>query len=212
METPKSITIAIVDDHPIVIEGLKQLLANEKDLSIIACFVDGNGIVSYVKTNPVEVVLLDITLPDANGIELCQVIKGISPSTSVLMLSNRSERSMIMQSLQNGASGYMLKNASLEELSNGIKQVSMGNIAFCNEVKAIISKPLKNEIQEFPKLTKRESEILKLLGEGKTSIKIAEELCLSALTVDTHRKNILQKCSAKNVAELVTIANQHGMV
>lgn len=211
MET-NTINIAIVDDHPIVIQGLKQLLSNEKDIRIAAFFVDGNGIMSYIKSNEVDVVLLDITLPDSNGIELCKEIKDISPNTSVLMLSNRSERSMIMQSLQNGASGYLLKNASLEELTSCIKQVIFGNIVFCNEVREIISKPVKNEFQGLPKLTKRETQILKMLAEGKTSSKIAEELFLSTLTIDTHRKNILQKCNAKNVAELVTIATQNQML
>lgn len=211
MET-NAITIAIVDDHPIVIQGLKQLLSNEKDIRIAAFFVDGNGIISYIKNNEVDVVLLDITLPDSNGIELCKEIKDISPNTSVLMLSNRSERSMIMQSLQNGASGYLLKNASLEELTSCIKQVIFGNIVFCSEVREIISKPVKNEFQGLPKLTKRETQILKMLAEGKTSNKIAEELFLSVLTIDTHRKNILQKCKAKNVAELVTIATLNQML
>ena len=207
-----AITIAIVDDHPIVIQGLKQLLSNEKEIRIAAFFVDGNGIISYMKNNEVDVVLLDITLPDSNGIELCKEIKDISPNTSVLMLSNRSERSMIMQSLQNGASGYLLKNASLEELTSCIKQVIFGNIVFCSEVREIISKPVKNEFQGLPKLTKRETQILKMLAEGKTSNKIAEELFLSVLTIDTHRKNILQKCKAKNVAELVTIATLNQML
>ena len=211
MET-NAITIAIVDDHPIVIQGLKQLLSNEKDIRIAAFFVDGNGILSYIKNNEVDVVLLDITLPDSNGIELCKEIKDISPNTSVLMLSNRSERSMIMQSLQTGASGYLLKNASLEELTSCIKQVIFGNIVFCSEVREIISKPVKNEFQGLPKLTKRETQILKMLAEGKTSNKIAEELFLSVLTIDTHRKNILQKCKAKNVAELVTIATLNQML
>lgn len=206
------INIALVDDHPIVIQGLKQLLSSEKGIRISACFVDGNGILSYIKTNEVDVVLLDITLPDSNGIELCKEIKSASPNTSVLMLSNRSERSMIMQSLQNGASGYLLKNASLEELTGCIKQVIFGNIVFCNEVRSIISKPVKSELEGFPKLTKRESQILKMLTEGKTSSMIADELFLSILTVDTHRKNILHKCNAKNVAELVTIATQNRMV
>ncbi|RYF48737.1 MAG: response regulator transcription factor, partial [Cytophagaceae bacterium] len=129
----ENITVAIVDDHPIVIEGLKQLLSGVKGIYICACFIDGNGILSFIKTNPVDVILLDITLPDANGIDLCNTIKTLSPHTSVLMLSNRSERSMVMQSLQNGASGYLLKNASLEELTSCISQAILGNIVFCKE-------------------------------------------------------------------------------
>jgi len=208
----KTITIAVVDDHPIVIAGLKQLLSGVKGLHIAGCFIDGNGILSFVKTNFVDVILLDITLPDCNGIELCSAIKMASPSTSVLMLSNRSERSMVMQSLQNGASGYLLKNASLEELTNCITEVITGDIVFCNEIKMIIGKPDSRNTPEIPKLTKRESEVLRMMADGKTTPIIAGELCLSPLTIETHRKNIMQKFQAKNVAELILLATQHHIL
>lgn len=207
-----NINIIIVDDHPIVIQGLKMMLENQKFFQICGTFNDGEGVRNYMKTNTADIVLLDITLPDANGIELCAEIKKKSPQTSVIMLSNRSERSIIMQCLQNGASGYLLKNATIEELSNGIRGALSGNIVFCNEVREIISKPSQNELSGIPRLTKREKEILKLLTEGKTSIAIAEELFLSPLTVDTHRKNIIHKFQVKNVAELINVAKQNNMV
>ncbi len=208
----ETITIAVVDDHPIVIEGLKQLLSGVNGLHIAGCFADGSGILSFIRTNYVDVVLLDIALPDCNGIELCGAIKTASPSTSVLMLSNRSERSMVMQSLQNGASGYLLKNASLEELSNCIKEAATGNIVFCHEIKMIIGKPGGRAEHKIPKLTKRESEVLKMMADGKTTPIIARELCLSPLTVETHRKNIMQKFQAKNAAELILLAAQQHIL
>ncbi|AZI23068.1 DNA-binding response regulator [Chryseobacterium taklimakanense] len=207
-----NISIVIVDDHPIVIQGLKMMLENEKFFSIVATFNDGAGIRNFIKTNEADIVLLDITLPDSNGIELCAEIKKISPKTSVIMLSNRSERSIIMQCIQNGASGYLLKNATIEELHGCIRGALSGNIVFCNEVKEIISKPCQRELSGIPRLTKREKEILKLLTEGKTSIAIAEELFLSPLTVDTHRKNIIHKFQVKNVAELISVAKQNNIV
>ena len=205
-----NINIVIVDDHPIVIQGLKMMLENQKFFHIAATFNDGAGIRNFIATNEADIVLLDITLPDANGIELCAEIKKKSPQTSVIMLSNRSERSIIMQCLQNGASGYLLKNATIEELSSCIRGALSGNIVFCNEVREIISKPSYNELSGIPRLTKREKEILKLLTEGKTSIAIAEELFLSPLTVDTHRKNIMQKLAVKNSAGLVKYAMERG--
>lgn len=211
MQSP-DINIAIVDDHPIVIQGLKMMLAAEKYFNVCGTFVDGSGILSFLSSNSADIVLLDITLPDTNGIELCREIKKISNSTSIIMLSNRSERSIIMQCIQNGASGYLLKNATVEELTSCIKGALSGNIVFCNEVKEIISRPSQSELKEIPRLTKREKEILKLLSEGKTSGMIAEQLFLSPLTVDTHRKNIMQKFKVKNVAELVSLANQHGLI
>lgn len=206
------INIVIVDDHPIVIEGLKMMLANEKYFKVAATFGDGNSLLSYIKNNVVDVLLLDITLPDISGIELCREMKIISPNISIIMLSNRSERSIIMQCIQNGASGYLLKNSGLKELSDGIHSVLAGNIVFSKEVKEIINKPSTGELTGIPRLTKRETEILKFLTEGKTSNKIAEELFLSPLTVDTHRKNIIQKFNVKNVAELINVANQHNLL
>ena len=207
-----NINIVIVDDHPIVIQGLKMMLENKKYFQIAATFKDGGGIRNFIKTNEADIVLLDITLPDSNGIELCAEIKKMRPETSVIMLSNRSERSIIMQCIQNGASGYLLKNATIDELHSCIRGALSGNIVFCNEVKEIISKPSQNELSGIPRLTKREKEILKLLTEGKTSVCIAEELFLSPLTVDTHRKNIIQKFQVKNVAELINVAVQNNLV
>lgn len=207
-----NINIVIVDDHPIVIQGLKMMLENQKYFHIAGTFNDGAEIRNFIKTNEADIVLLDITLPDSNGIELCAEIKKMRPETSVIMLSNRSERSIIMQCIQNGASGYLLKNATIDELHSCIRGALSGNIVFCNEVKEIISKPSQNELSGIPRLTKREKEILKLLTEGKTSVAIAEELFLSPLTVDTHRKNIIQKFQVKNVAELINVAVQNNLV
>lgn len=206
------INIVIVDDHPIVIEGLKIMLSNKPFFHISETFIHGSEVISFVKNNDVDILLLDISLPDISGIQLCENIKKISPDTSVIMFSNRSERSIIMQCIQNGASGYLLKNVSLEELMDCFQGALSGNIVFCNETKNIISKPSPQELTSTPRLTKREKQILQFLAKGKTSNEIANELCLSPLTVDTHRKNLLNKFSAKNSAELVNIAIQQNMI
>lgn len=205
------IKIVIVDDHPIVIEGLKMMLKNEPLFSISESFTTGVETISFINSNKADIILLDITLPDSNGINLCKEIKKISPNTSVIMFSNRSERSIVMQCIQNGASGYLLKNTSIDELIKCIKGVLSGDIVFCNEIKQIISKPSQNEFT-VPRLTKREKQILKLLAQGKTSGIIADELFLSPLTVDTHRKNLLQKFQAKNSMELISLAIQENII
>jgi len=210
MQTEK-INIVIVDDHPIVIEGVKMMLSNQSYFHISQSFTTGSEIIDFIKTNPVDIILLDITLPDGSGIELCNEIKKAAPNTSLIMFSNRSERSIIMQCIQNGASGYLLKNTSIDELIECLKGVLSGNIVFCNETKQIINKFSHTEIA-IPRLTKREKEILKLVAEGKTSSLIADELFLSPLTVDTHRKNLLQKFQAKNSTELISLAIQHNMI
>ncbi len=117
-----------------------------------------------------------------------------------------------MQSIQNGASGYLLKNTSIDELVICIKGALSGNIVFCNETKHIISRPPSQNDLPIPRLTKREKQILQMVAQGKTSNVIAEELFLSPLTVDTHRKNLLQKFQAKNSTELINRAIQQRMI
>ncbi|WP_025142158.1 response regulator [Pedobacter jeongneungensis] len=202
----------IVDDHPIVVEGLKTLLKNEQNLKIVASFHNGTDLLAYIETNRVDLVLLDVTLPDINGMDLCQIIKKTSLSTIILILSNHTERSIIMQTIQNGASGYLLKNSSLDELRKCISESVQGNICYSREVMEIISRPGRNELRSTPQLTRREKQILSLLAQGKTSQVIADELFLSPLTVDTHRRNLLQKFEVKNVAELITTAHQQKIL
>jgi len=210
MENEK-INIIIVDDHPIVIEGLKMMLNSQPFFNIAGSFTSGAETISFIQSEMVDIILLDITLPDANGTELCKEIKKISPNTSVIMFSNRSERSIIMHSIQNGASGYLLKNTSIDELVICIKGALSGDIVFCNETKQIISRPSQHDLP-MPRLTKREKQILQMVAQGKTSNVIAEELFLSPLTVDTHRKNLLQKFHAKNSTELINLAVQQQLI
>lgn len=203
---------AIVDDHPIVIEGLKILLQNEPNIQVVGGFDTGEGLLAYIKLNKVDLILLDITLPDINGMDLCQMIKKESLATMILILSNHTERSIIMQTIQNGASGYLLKNSSITELRKCIAEALKGNICYSKEVVEILSRPTKNQLQGRPQLTRREKQILALIAEGKTSQAIAAELFVSPLTVDTHRKNLMQKFEVKNVAELIMVANQQHLL
>lgn len=117
-----------------------------------------------------------------------------------------------MQTIQNGASGYLLKNSSIDELRHCISEGLKGNICYTKEVMEIISRPSKNQIQGMPRLTRREKEILALIAAGKTSQVIGQELFLSPLTIDTHRKNLIQKFGVKNVAELIMAATQQQIL
>ncbi|MEF9477415.1 response regulator transcription factor [Chryseobacterium sp. 1B4] len=152
MENEK-ISIIIVDDHPIVIEGLRMMLKSQPFFNVAGSFTSGAETLDFIRSQMVDIILLDITLPDGNGTELCREIKKISPNTSVIMFSNRSERSIIMQSIQNGASGYLLKNTSIDELVICIRGALSGDIVFCNETKQIISRLSQNDLP-VPRLTK----------------------------------------------------------
>lgn len=210
----KEIIVAIVDDHPIVIEGLQKILASDFIICEVKEFTSGNDFINYLQENKdiIDIVLLDITLPDKSGIEICKEVKTLSPSTRVLAFSNHNERSIIMQMLHNGASGYLLKNSSSAELIACINEALDGQITFSKEVKKIIAQPSLNELITVPPLTKREKQILRMIADGKTSIKIADELFVSPLTIETHRRNLMQKFDVKNVAALIKIAVQRQLI
>jgi DNA-binding NarL/FixJ family response regulator len=202
----KPIKIVIVDDHPIVIEGITMLFSNSNDFEVVASFTKGLDFLKYSLINQVDIVLLDVFLPDVNGIDLCKTIKQEYPKIVVLGMSSQSERSLVIQFIQNGASGYLLKNASLQEFYDCVKKAMAGEIVFSNEVKIIIGQPETSDFKKLPTLTTREKEILTLLSKGKTTQDIADELFLSFLTIQTHRRNILNKLGVKNVAELINLA------
>ena len=205
--------IVIVDDHPIVIEGLSALLQANKDLQVAATFTAGQAFLSLLpNAGFIDIVLLDITLPDINGVEVCKQIKKISPETKVLIISNHSERSIILQMLQQGASGYLLKNASSEELVRCVHDVLDGKVAFSAEVMTIMTRPLQNEPKATPHLTKREKQVLSMIATGSTSASIAEELCVSQFTVETHRRNLMQKFEAGNTAALIRMAAEQQLL
>lgn len=206
-DTPK-IILAIVDDHPIVIEGLKTLLKSDPRITAVS-FINGQSFLDFLESNNVDIVLLDIMLPDYHGIELCKLIKKSAPETVILGLSNQAERSIMMQLLQNGAGGYVLKNANANELLNCISEALEGKLTFSTEAKEIMMKPSQNEWKAIPVLTKREKQILQRIANGETTATIADELFVSPLTVETHRRNLLQKFGAKNVAELIKMAVEY---
>lgn len=206
------IKLAVVDDHPIVIQGIVSLINNLENMHVTGSFQSGSALISFLNNNEIDIILLDIMLPDVNGIELCAQVKKLSPKTVVIAISNHTERSIIMQILQNGASGYILKNSSVEELKNGIETALRGELAFSREVIEIIAKPSVNDLKGRPKFTKREKQILQLIAQGKTTAGIADELFLSPLTVETHRRNMMQKLAVKNSIELINIATEQLLI
>ncbi len=208
----KKINIAIIDDHPIVIEGFSILLADSDKFEIVASFNKGLDILNYDLINEIDVLLLDVFLPDINGIDLCKIIKQKYPKIIILGMSSQSERSLVMQFIQNGANGYLLKSAPLKEFYSCIEKAIAGEIAFSLEVAAIIGKPDVADFKKIPSLTKREKEILILISEGKSTKEMAESLFLSFLTVQNHRQNILNKLQVKNVAQLLAIAQKNRLL
>lgn len=204
--------VVIIDDHPIVIEGLKNLLSNLDFINVKSTFTLGNSVFQYPDLASIDIVFLDIFLNDNNGIDLCLELKKKYPKIIVLGMSSQSERSIVMQMIKNGANGYLLKSASLTEFKDCIHNALEGRPAFCKEVKEIVNKISSDDLKSIPRLTVREKEILNLLKYGKSTQEISDELFLSYLTVQTHRRNLLNKYQVKNVVELLNHIKDNGLL
>ncbi|PBJ06664.1 response regulator transcription factor [Flavobacterium sp. ACN6] len=202
----------IVDDHPIVISGIAGLLSELDTIKIVEKFESGIKLLEYIEDNKVDLILMDIFLPVINGVDLCKTIKQKHPKIVIIGMSSQSERSLVMQFIQNGGNGYILKNASFDEFKNCIYKAIEGEIVFSEEVKTIISQPLSEDLERIPALSRRERDIALLLSQGKSTQEIADDLFLSFLTVQTHRRNILQKYKMKNVAELIAFLLKNNML
>lgn len=209
MHIMKKIRVLIVDDHFVVVEGIKSLLQVDPELELVGSASDGATCLRMVQQCKPEVVLMDINLPDDDGTLLCRKLKDLYPGVFVIGLSTFNKLSVIERMMDNGASGYLLKNASQSELSYAIHQAVKGKTFLSKDIQSTMR---ENRAEFAPVLTRREKEILVLIAEGYTNQEIAEKLFVSVTTVDTHRKNLLQKLMAKNTAALVKIAMDHGML
>lgn len=195
-----SISVIIIDDHPIVLQGFSHILQSEDHIELLDSFTSAREGIAYLEKHPVDVVLLDINMPDMNGIEACEKISKSHPQSRVIAISNNNENSIIQRMLQSGASGYILKNASADELIQCIRDAVEGRTALSEDVKGILQSA---KVTSLPKITRRETEILQLLAQGLTSPEIAGKMFVSPLTIETHRRNLIQKFEVSNSAALI---------
>lgn len=210
MYDKNKINLAIVDDHPMILEGLKSLLEKNTKFHVFS-FTKGAAVIDFIQENKIDVVLLDIVLSDGNGLDVCKIIKQKVPKAIIIALSNQAERSIIFRFLENGGNGYILKNADAQEIIQCIAKAMNGDLALSKEIQEIM---LRTKVTNFelPRLTKREKQILQTIAKGSTSAEIAEQLFISVITVETHRRNLLQKFKAKNMIELVKIATENRLI
>lgn len=206
------IRVFIVDDHPVVIEGIHSLLQNEKSIEWAGQAMNAQSCLGYFVNNTADVVLMDISMPGMDGIELCAVMKEKYPGIFILGLSTFNQGLYIKKMMEKGASGYILKNSSKEELIKAIHTVHEGGIFFSGEAGEALAEYQKSTKNQMPVLTPREKEILELIAEGFTNPQIAEKIFLSQFTVDSHRKNLLAKLNVKNTASLVKFAMDHQLI
>jgi DNA-binding NarL/FixJ family response regulator len=195
-----------------VVAGLSSLLGRLENIEVAGAVSNAFDAIPFLKKNKIEVVLLDINLPDISGIDLCKKIHKEFPDIKILGISTFSERSYISRMIENGASGYLIKSASAGEIAEAIDTVLKGKIYLSVSMEHI-AKPLSiMPSDNLPALTKREKEILQLISEGLTNNQIAEKLFISPLTVDSHRKNLLTKLNVNNTASLIKLAVQNGLI
>ena len=204
-----AIKVFITDDHYMVIEGIRSLLQNEKGIEWAGHASNAASCLAFLQQQLPDVILMDINLPDKSGIDLCKEVREKYPSVFVIGLSTFNQQSFIQKMMDNGASGYVLKNATQEELMEAIETVAGGKTFLSDEAAQSLK---KNNEGEIPVLTRREKEVLELIANGMTNNEIAQKLFISVTTVDTHRKNLLAKFDCRNIASLIKAAMQMQMI
>lgn len=210
------IHVFIVDDHKMVIDGMKLLLKDEASIKVVGTALNGEDALVEIPKQRVDVVLLDINMPGINGIDTCkQLIKEL-PDIKIVAISMHKESSLIKLMLNNGAKGYVLKNAGQDEVIDAIKTVNEDKMYLDDTVNEIVlNSVLKNGNEKitspFPTLSRREKDVLKLILDECTTQEIADKLFISFGTVETHRRNMLIKTGARNTAGLVRTAIEYDL-
>ncbi len=212
--------VLLVDDHKWVRQGFKLALESKYDINIVGEASDGNEAIEKTKELIPELILMDINMPNLNGIEAAKQIREFNKDVKIIILTMLDNERFIFEALTAGINGYIYKDSEITELAKAIEQVMEGEDYFNKEVtKKIIDYHTGKNISEFYQestqsnpLTKRELEVVKLVSEGYTSKVIAEKLFISPFTVVKHRKNIIKKLSAKNFNEVISYAIANGLL
>ena len=215
---PVRVNVMLVDDHQMVIEGIKTLLKSDQNVRVIAQANSGPEALRRLRDNPdVAVALVDLNMPEMSGVELTQRIRAEFPAVRVMALSMFHDHASVMEVLEAGGVGYLLKNTTKAELSAAIADVAAGRTHYSQEVGQTLLQHLevpgqRNSAPPVVELTAREKEILRLVADEKSNQDIAEALFISERTVETHRKNILTKTTCKSVIGLIQYAIKHKLL
>lgn len=207
------IKLLIADDHTILRDGIVSLLQGEAAFTVAGTAANGFEVMDLISKNDYDVCLLDINMPGLDGIETAKLIKEKKPGIKIIMLTTYNDREIISELIHVGVSGYLLKNSDKQELVEAVHKVMKGRHYFSEEVENIILQGLtEKKSGEAITLTERELEVMRLLAREYTNDKIATELHISYRTVETHRKNIMQKTKAHNLAGLLKYAYGKGLI
>ncbi|QEM03025.1 response regulator transcription factor [Mucilaginibacter rubeus] len=210
--TVEKLSVIIADDHTLFINGLHMLLQGEPDIEVMSVAANGKELLHLLHTQTPNLILLDINMPGMNGFDVLKRIKDYYPKIKVIMLSTYNEEHLIEKAKAEGASGYLFKNVGKAELLQVMSSVAQGQLCFPCKQPVVNSMP--NEPDPFLKqfqLTKRETELLQFIKQNFTNQQMADHLHLSIYTVETHRKNIMQKLNLKNPVELNRFIMQYNL-
>jgi DNA-binding NarL/FixJ family response regulator len=226
-----TIRVLLADDHDILRQGLKMLLSMQQEMQVVGEACTGREAVVMAQELMPDVVVMDITMPDMDGLEACQLIRSQRPATQVLMLTMHESEEYFLQSLRMGAAGYLVKKAAPSDLRMAINSIAQGGaFLYPGLAKALIrsyvaspasASPASNDhegmnasslAQALRVLTPREVEVLRLVAEGRTNQEIADQLTLSIKTVQTHRANVMEKLDLRDITHLVRFAVHHGLI
>lgn len=209
------INLAICDDHELFIQGVARVLEGSKDIKIVGTALNGLSLLQMLKTTQVDIILLDIEMPELDGIETAKLVKQLNSRIKIIALSMHDNAPKIHKMVKAGANGYLIKNTNSKELSTAIRTVYAGEKFFKGGVLNKIidfSDEDQREETKIALLTSREKEILKLIADGKSNQEIATHLYISIHTVHSHRKNMLKKLNLKNTPELIKIAYKNNLI
>jgi two-component system response regulator NreC len=211
------IKVVLADDHKIMLEGIANLLSQEEDIDIVATCANGNEVLEFLKTNDADLVLLDLDMPELNGMQCAEIIKKTDPELPVAILTMHQEKALIEKFISMGINGYLLKTTDKDELAQAIRSMAAGRDYFPSEITKILVAPSKEQLDVtqsplLDNLTRREFEIIKQVASGATNKEIAADFNISPRTVDTHRTNLMTKLGLKNVADLVRFAFQNKLI
>ena len=211
MSNAKKITIFIVDDHQMLIDGIRALLSNEPDFEIVGDALRSSEALEKLKKKKVDIIITDINMPDMNGIEFSRAIRLTHPDQKLLALSMFGEKTTITDMLDAGVSGYILKNTGKQELITALKTIAAGEKFFSKDVSEELKKT-DDTIDKRYILTVREREIITYIARGMSHTQIGEQLFISPRTVDTHRTNLMKKLEVNSIAELIKLAIQLKLI
>ena len=211
-----SVTLLLVDDHPIIRQGLRHLFEGEPEFRVVGEAEDGVEALRLVERLKPNILVVDMMMPGLNGLEVLRQIKHISPDTRAIVLSMQSADAYVIEALKNGAAGYVLKDTGPSELVNAVHEVIQGNqylsAKLSEKLQASGRRIIDTPTDAYETLTSREREILQMTAEGRTSQEIGEKLIISPRTVEIHRRNLINKLGIKNQADLIRFAIKRGII